>query len=37
VARIPGVKVALFLVLGVGTEIVAILELLAFFRRRGWL
>jgi hypothetical protein len=36
VAQIPGVKVALFLVLAVGTEIVAILGLLAFFRRRGW-
>ena len=26
----------MFLVLGVGTEIVAILALLVFFRRRGW-
>ena len=26
----------MFLVLGVGTEIVALLALLAFFRRRGW-
>ena len=26
----------MFLVLGVGTEIAALLALLAFFRRRGW-
>jgi hypothetical protein len=26
----------MFLVLGVGSEIVALLALLAFFRRRGW-
>jgi hypothetical protein len=36
VARIPGVKVALFLVLSVCTEIAAILALLAFFRPRHW-